>query len=175
MPVKTEDKVYMTNENGDKYEPGWKQGAFTRAMKKPIVVEALRINEPFEVVRGDVTMLGNTGDYLLFGSNGEKYPCDSDIFENNYTVLGTDNDEPCTMEFVNIKFQDGPIKEHGVNGCQVDDVLEVALNRLKELNSGDFRCKENSCAIAHIEEAMMWLEKRTRDRIQRGVEGYDIK
>jgi hypothetical protein len=34
-----------------------------------------------------------------------------------------------------------------------------------------FPCRENSCAITHFEEGLMWLEKRTRDRITRGVEG----
>ena len=34
-----------------------------------------------------------------------------------------------------------------------------------------FPCRENSCAITHLDEAMMWLEKRTRDRENREVEG----
>jgi hypothetical protein len=34
-----------------------------------------------------------------------------------------------------------------------------------------FRCRENSLAITKLEEALMWLEKRTADREARKVEG----
>jgi hypothetical protein len=36
---------------------------------------------------------------------------------------------------------------------------------------GTYACKENACALTHLEEALMWLQKRTRDRMARGVEG----
>lgn len=36
---------------------------------------------------------------------------------------------------------------------------------------GKYACRENACALTHLEEAMMWLQKRTRDRMARGVEG----
>lgn len=56
------------------------------------------------------------------------------------------------------------------DGTTNEEVIEMLIDRLKVL--GDkFPCKENSCCITHLEEALMWLEKRTKDRIKRGVEG----
>lgn len=37
------------------------------------------------------------------------------------------------------------------------------------------RCRENSMAITKLEEALLWLRKRTMGREQRGVEGTHIK
>lgn len=70
-----------------------------------------------------------------------------------------------------IDFQCGPIKEVGVNGCQVDDILKVCLNRLKGFDRGPFRSRENSIAITKLEECIMWQEQRTKNREARGVEG----
>ena len=37
--------------------------------------------------------------------------------------------------------------------------------------NGKFPCRENSIVITHLETALLWLEKRTNDRIKRNVEG----
>jgi hypothetical protein len=66
--------------------------------------------------------------------------------------------------------QNGPIKEKGVNGCQVDTVIEAAKVILEGLNK-KFPCRENAVAITKLDEALMWLAKRTADRAKRGVEG----
>jgi hypothetical protein len=34
-----------------------------------------------------------------------------------------------------------------------------------------YPCRENAVAITKLDEALLWLEKRTRVRIERGVEG----
>jgi hypothetical protein len=68
--------------------------------------------------------------------------------------------------------QNGAIKEHGKNGCQIDTVLAVAKIILEDLNE-KVACRENSLAITKLEEALMWLEARTKNRIERGVEGTD--
>jgi len=70
-----------------------------------------------------------------------------------------------------IKFQMGPIKENGVNGVHNEDLIAIAIHRLDHLNTDRFRCRENSLAITKLEEALMWLRKRTEDREVRGVEG----
>ncbi len=75
-----------------------------------------------------------------------------------------------TIEF---KIQDGPIKEVGVNGTQIDEIAKAYLEILKIFNEGDFRCRENSIAITKIEEALHWQEARTKDRQARKVEGYN--
>lgn len=70
--------------------------------------------------------------------------------------------------------QDGPVKEKGVNGCQVDTVIETAKIMLENLNS-NLSCRENAVAITKLDEALMWLEKRKKDREKRGVEGTSQK
>ena len=66
--------------------------------------------------------------------------------------------------------QNGPIKEVGVNGCQVDTVIEAAKLMLEGLNK-NFPCRENSVAITKLDEALHWLEHRRKERYNRGVEG----
>ena len=68
--------------------------------------------------------------------------------------------------------QNGPIKENGVNGCQVDTVIETAKLIVENLNK-NFPCRENALAITKLDEALMWLRERKRDRETRGVEGYN--
>ena len=74
-----------------------------------------------------------------------------------------------------IGWQDGPVKENGVNGAQVEEVLLACKARLKFLNSGDFKCMENDMAIGSIANAIQILDSRTKDRIERGVEGKNEK
>lgn len=70
-----------------------------------------------------------------------------------------------------IGFQTGPVSEEGVNGLTNETLLAIVADRLRGFQSGPFPCRENDIALARIEEAMMWLQKRTRDRMARGVEG----
>ena len=70
-----------------------------------------------------------------------------------------------------IKFQNGPIKEAGVNGVMNEDLLAIIIDRLQGFQSGIYKCRENAIALTKIEEALMWLRKRTQDREDRGVEG----
>ena len=66
-------------------------------------------------------------------------------------------------------------KELSVDGVTNEELIKVLIHRIDFLNNkwynGKFRCRENSLAITKLEEALMWLEKRTLDRIDRGVEG----
>ena len=73
-----------------------------------------------------------------------------------------------------VLFQDGPIKEQGVNGAQVEDLLQAARERLEFLNganNGKFSCNYNAAAIAAIRQAEEMLLLRTQEREKRGVEG----
>lgn len=73
--------------------------------------------------------------------------------------------------YINIKFQCGPIQEVGVNGTSIENVIDLLVQRLEGFNAGPFRCRENSLAITHLQEAQNWLERRTLDRLKRNVEG----
>lgn len=74
-----------------------------------------------------------------------------------------------------VHFQNGPIKENGVNGCHQEDLIAIVIDRLQHFQKGDFACRDNEMAIVKLEEALMWLNKRTSNRIARGVEGTSIK
>lgn len=89
---------------------------------------------------------------------------ESEIRPNNFVYVRKDKN---SLAFT---LQNGPIKEVGVNGCQVDTVIEAAKHILEQFES-QFPCKENAHAIAHLGDALEWLEKRTKDRQKRGVEG----
>jgi len=74
-----------------------------------------------------------------------------------------------------VNFQEGPILEAGVNGVMNEDLIAMVITRLEHFNNTDFRCKENSMAITKLEEALLWLRKRTMGREKRGVEGTHVK
>lgn len=74
--------------------------------------------------------------------------------------------------WVTFIIQNGPIKECGINGIQVTDMLEYCKEVFKSLNS-DFPCRENALTITKIEEAIHWQNARTKDRECRGVEGLN--
>jgi hypothetical protein len=72
---------------------------------------------------------------------------------------------------IQINFQEGPVKDNGVNGITNEALLAILAHRIRFLNAGPFACRENSLALTKIEEAAHWLESRTKDRLSRGVEG----
>lgn len=74
-----------------------------------------------------------------------------------------------------VKFQNGPILEAGVNGISGEALLAIVEDRLLGFQAGQYACRENAIALTKIQEAMMWLQKRTLDRIRRGVEGTNQK
>lgn len=78
------------------------------------------------------------------------------------------NDIPNSCD---IHFQEGPIKEFGVNGITQEALLAIVIDRLRGSQEGQYRCRENAIALTHCEEALMWLQRRTVARIKRGVEG----
>jgi len=75
-------------------------------------------------------------------------------------------------DYVVFRMQRGPIKEHGINGCQIDDIVKFAADTIAVLNK-KFPCRENALAITKLEEAWLWLKARTLDRDARYVEGLD--
>jgi len=60
------------------------------------------------------------------------------------------------------------------DGTTNEELIEVLIDRLNFLQS-KFPCRENSIVITKLEESLMWLNKRTEDRIKRNVEGQNKK
>jgi hypothetical protein len=95
---------------------------------------------------------------------------------HEYLVVAVEENSPGTSAILaEIKFQKGPTKENNLNGIFHEDLIIILIDRLTSLNDSEYRCKENSCAITKLEEAQMWLRKRTEDRRNRGVLGTSQK
>jgi hypothetical protein len=78
---------------------------------------------------------------------------------------------PGDNKITDISFQNGPIKEAGFNGITNESLLAICIDRMKGFQSGQFANRENALALTHMEDAMHWLQHRTRERLSRGVEG----
>ena len=95
----------------------------------------------------------------------------SEIFEQ--TGCGPHVEIDKDQNTIKFTLQEGPIKEVGENGCQIDFIIYCTRLIIADFNRR-FPCRENSCAITHLDEAMMWLKKRTEDREKRGAEGRNV-
>ena len=66
--------------------------------------------------------------------------------------------------------QNGPIKEKGRNGCQIDHIVMTAKKILEGLD-GQYPCVENKNAIYCLGEAIRYMAQRTTRRTKQGIEG----
>lgn len=98
-------------------------------------------------------------DYKLF---------ERDIRPHNFIYVRND------VNSLSFTIQNGPIKEVGVNGCQVDTIIEAAKLIIEGLNK-QFSCSENEVAILRLNQALFQLHKRKLEREQREVEGTSQK
>ena len=69
-----------------------------------------------------------------------------------------------------IRLQNGPIKEVGVNGAQIDILGHILVAILEKLNS-KFPCRENVMAIKSFEVGLAALRIRTERRCRENTEG----
>jgi hypothetical protein len=69
-----------------------------------------------------------------------------------------------------ISGQGGGHLKTDVDGTTNEEVLAMLIDRLKFLGK-TIPCRETSIAITKLDEALMWLNKRTQERKARGVEG----
>ena len=80
---------------------------------------------------------------------------------------------------LSIAWQDGPLGRDAdriiPNGAFVETVIDAARQRILYYEGSKFSCRENAMAITKLEEALMWLNKRTADRERRSVEGTHTK
>jgi len=79
---------------------------------------------------------------------------------------------------LSIEWQKGPLGRGAdrkkPNGAFVETVIAAAKQRIEFYQTTEFSCRENAIAITKLDEALMWLDKRTRDREERGVEGVNV-
>jgi len=86
------------------------------------------------------------------------------------------DDETQGIICAEIDFQKGPRYDiNAQHGVLDTDLLEIVRDRLTCFQLGEFRTRENACALTHIEEALMWMNKRVEDRAERDVLGtYEV-
>jgi len=101
-------------------------------------------------------------------------PLEENTKTNEYALLQFKRDEDDTQRFQKITFYEMHEDGSYENGTTIEEMLRVARERLSQLNN-KFPSRQNSLAITKIEEAEMWLENRTKDRIARGVEGMHLE
>jgi hypothetical protein len=82
-------------------------------------------------------------------------------------------------KMIKVDFQEGSVKENGVNGIANEDALVMVLARLEGAQNTKYKCEENSEsifaeAISHIEAALKILKERTNKRVELNVKGTSI-
>jgi len=73
-----------------------------------------------------------------------------------------------------IVFHTGPFENDMPKGITGEALLAILIDRLQSFQAGPFNCRENAIAVTHLQDAMHWLQHRTRDRLERGVEGQAL-
>jgi hypothetical protein len=112
-------------------------------------IESHKVNPANDLI--DITVLDAPGA----GGANHHYAVD---------VNGTENG-------VDIKFQNGPIAEVGVNGVTQEVLIAICIDRLECFQAGPYACQENADALGYLKMAQDALLSRTRARMARGVEG----
>lgn len=74
-----------------------------------------------------------------------------------------------------INFQNGPINEYGVNGITHEVLIAILMDRLEGFQAGQYACRENADALIDLNRALTVLKSRTKQRMDRGVEGTHEK
>lgn len=114
--------------------------------------------------------LDNAIEICVLDAPGQGNAC------HHYRIEPITNEHPeGAINPCEIHFQNGPIRENGINGISNETLLAVVLDRLEGFESGEFACSENAIAKTKIQEALHWLHHRTNERLQRGVEGTNVK
>lgn len=81
-----------------------------------------------------------------------------------------DNSEGTLKQSIQFIQKEGEPLKTVEDGTTNEEVLAMMIDRMNFLNN-KMPGRENAIAITHLETALLWLNKRTADRIQRGVEG----
>jgi hypothetical protein len=101
-------------------------------------------------------------------SEDMKYNAPHNFEVRSMKALAEGEKQPILAE---IHFQEGPIKECGINGVTNEDLIAMVITRLEHFQKSEFQCRENALTITKLEEALLWLRKRTMGREKRDIEG----
>lgn len=78
-------------------------------------------------------------------------------------------------ELWQLDFQEGAIPEHGFNGISIEALLAICIDRLRGFQAGPFPSMDGENALYLLQNALRSMQKRTLERIARGVSGQHVK
>ena len=92
---------------------------------------------------------------------------------HRYQIVKVTNPD---VVYGNIIFQNGARNMQDLTHGVLDtDLLEIVRHRLQCFQKGNFATRDNAVALTHVEEALMWMNRRVEDRIERDVLGTNNK
>lgn len=95
---------------------------------------------------------------------------------HHYQVFIKGGKETVASPILDIHFQEGVrFEDDSFCGVTSSDLLEIVRDRLQCIQKRELRKREIACALTHIEEALMWINKDQEDRIERVVLGIHNK
>jgi hypothetical protein len=119
------------------------------------------------IVPGQATDLQlKVGDAVGPGNANHRY----DITGFNTSTNPSEYDGSMQL-MLSLIFQNGTIPEKGHNGITLEVMYAAVAHRLEGFQSGPFATADNEEALYHTRKALEALQRRTRSRIARQVEG----
>jgi hypothetical protein len=86
---------------------------------------------------------------------------DVEIGNAKYTVRTAE----AKLLLCELKFQEGSLKDAGINGVTNEVLLAIVIDRLQWFQLGiNWRCRQNAIAITKLEEALHWLRDRADEQ-----------
>jgi hypothetical protein len=114
-------------------------------------------------------------DHIVPGAQGLRVRTDDQPgaggANHEYLIMLPDSTDDDATFVARISYQNGPIAIEGINGVTHEALAMTIIDRLRAFQSGPYACRENALALTHFEDGLMWLKKRTSDRVNRQVEG----
>lgn len=95
------------------------------------------------------------------------------VLGHEYSLKDHEGDGTQIIQFISKENVNGELKTIK-DGTTNEEVLKMLIDRMQYLQNIQ-SSRENAVVITKLEEALMWLEKRTADRVARGVEGTTNK
>lgn len=95
---------------------------------------------------------------------------------HHYLIANTEENNKDVTVRTEIKFQNGARKlSNSIHGVLDTDLLEIVRHRLQCFQQGEFATEYNAKALEHLELALMYMNRRVEDRIERNVLGTNNK
>ena len=92
--------------------------------------------------------------------------------QKSVEIADDTQDAPYCFALCEVRFQNGArTDENAMHGALDCDLLEIVRDRLAHFQAGEFATRENALALTHVEQALLWLNKRVEDRAERQVLG----